>query len=314
MDCTQSLTAKHASASASSGYTRSRPGHSNASDQAGLLADHADDLEHAHHLLTPVPLDNTPAAAAAAAAVSSLPATSPANAPYPHKPQRATSGSVQALHSASHAQSVSSGPTPLSSASQAGGALLINTPSSEAAHHARAAALRVARGRLMVLTLALQHIPEALACGVAFAAVDAAQSEAAADEAWATALALTAAIALQDIPEGAMAAVVCRAHLGYSAKKAFFVGQLTGALQPLCGVLGALAVLAVQAILPHALVFAAAAMLFVVLRDMMPDVLESPEHEPEDEAARSRTKRVLIMFGACGGMAALSEALGAVTM
>ena len=62
-------------------------------------------------------------------------------------------------------------------------------------------------------------------------------------------------------------------RMGYPPKKAFFWGQMTGVVQPLAGVLGAAAVLAVKPLLPFALSFAACAMLFVIVRDMVRAVL-----------------------------------------
>ena len=158
------------------------------------------------------------------------------------------------------------------------------------------------KARLLVFALAAQHIPEALACGVAFAA--AAQSGADDDqgETFGAAVSLTLAIGLQvgfpnsllvifvilvsfcmfpfssqqDIPEGMAAAVILR-NLGWSRRRAFFYGQLTGIVQPISGVIGAAAVMLVQTILPYALGFAGAAMLFVIVKDMIPDVLH--EHD-----------------------------------
>eukprot|EP00656_Telonema_subtile_P053327 TRINITY_DN7697_c0_g1_i2.p1 TRINITY_DN7697_c0_g1~~TRINITY_DN7697_c0_g1_i2.p1 ORF type:complete len:296 (-),score=61.21 TRINITY_DN7697_c0_g1_i2:166-1053(-) len=132
----------------------------------------------------------------------------------------------------------------------------------------KASAADIRKAKLIVTALALQHIPEALACGVAFgAAAEGSKTS------WSSAIALSIAIGLQDIPEGAAAALVLL-RMGYSPKKAFMWGQLTGAVQPLAGVIGALAVVVVKPILPYALSFASAAMLFVIVRDMVPDCMK----------------------------------------
>uniref|UniRef100_A0A7S1CPJ3 Zinc transporter ZIP11 n=1 Tax=Bicosoecida sp. CB-2014 TaxID=1486930 RepID=A0A7S1CPJ3_9STRA len=122
----------------------------------------------------------------------------------------------------------------------------------------------IRRAKLLVFALAVQHIPEALAMGVAFAA--AAQP----NGSMGAAVSLTIAIGLQDIPEGMAAALVLR-RLDMTRRQSFFWGQATGWVQPVSGIVGAVAVLAVKAMLPYALAFAGAAMLFVIVRDMIPD-------------------------------------------
>eukprot|EP00658_Telonema_sp_P-2_P050425 TRINITY_DN38465_c0_g1_i1.p1 TRINITY_DN38465_c0_g1~~TRINITY_DN38465_c0_g1_i1.p1 ORF type:complete len:151 (+),score=25.39 TRINITY_DN38465_c0_g1_i1:128-580(+) len=120
---------------------------------------------------------------------------------------------------------------------------------------------------LIVVALALQHVPEALACGVAFGATSQGTSTS-----WSEAVALSVAIGLQDIPEGAAASLVLL-RMGYTPQSAFFWGQMTGVVQPFAGVLGAAAVVVVNPILPYALSFASAAMLYVIVRDMVPDCM-----------------------------------------
>lgn len=124
--------------------------------------------------------------------------------------------------------------------------------------------------RMLVFALAVQHIPEALAMGVAFAAA------ANPGGSYGAALSLTVAIGLQDIPEGMAAAFVLR-KLDMPARQSFFWGQATGWVQPISGVLGALAVLEVQSMLPYALAFAGAAMLFVIVKDMVPDCMSGED-------------------------------------
>ena len=91
------------------------------------------------------------------------------------------------------------------------------------------------------------------------------------------ALTIALAICLQDIPEGLTAALVLR-RMNMTKHRSFFWGQLTGAAQPLAGIAGAAAVYFVETILPYALGFAGAAMLFVIVKDMVPDLLDEAKH------------------------------------
>ena len=74
-----------------------------------------------------------------------------------------------------------------------------------------------------------------------------------------------------------MAAALVLRQLGTSKWKSFLFGQATGMVQPVSGVLGALAVIAVRAALPYALAFAGACMLFVVVKDMLPDCMKGED-------------------------------------
>jgi ZIP family zinc transporter len=112
----------------------------------------------------------------------------------------------------------------------------------------------------------LHNIPEGLAVGVAFGAAAAGLPEAT----LAGALSLAIGIGIQNFPEGlAVAAPLRRA--GYSRSKSFWVGQASGLVEPAAGVLGAFAVLSSQSILPYALAFAAGAMIFVVVEELIPE-------------------------------------------
>jgi len=122
------------------------------------------------------------------------------------------------------------------------------------------------RSILLVLAITLHNIPEGLAIGVAFGAVahDLPSSTLGA------AVALAIGIGLQNFPEGTSVSVPLRRE-GFSRRRAFFYGQLSGIVEPVGGVLGALAVLGMQAILPYALAFAAGAMIFVVVEELIPE-------------------------------------------
>lgn len=122
------------------------------------------------------------------------------------------------------------------------------------------------RSVLLVLAITLHNIPEGLAVGVAFGAVAYGLPSASIG----AALALAIGIGLQNFPEGTAVSVPLRRE-GVSRKKAFFYGQLSGIVEPIAGVIGALAVLSMQPILPYALAFAAGAMIYVVVEELIPE-------------------------------------------
>ncbi len=122
------------------------------------------------------------------------------------------------------------------------------------------------RSILLVLAITLHNIPEGLAVGVAFGAV-AADLPAAS---LATAVALALGIGIQNFPEGTAVSVPLRRE-GFSRLKSFWYGQLSGMVEPVAGVLGAAAVLLMRPILPYALAFAAGAMIYVVVEELIPE-------------------------------------------
>ena len=119
---------------------------------------------------------------------------------------------------------------------------------------------------LLVLAITLHNIPEGLAVGVAFGAVAAGIPSAS----LAGAVALAIGIGLQNFPEGTAVSVPLRRE-GFSRKKAFFYGQLSGIVEPIAGVLGAALVLLMRPVLPYALACAAGAMIFVVVEEAIPE-------------------------------------------
>ncbi len=119
---------------------------------------------------------------------------------------------------------------------------------------------------LLVGAITLHNIPEGLAVGVAFGAVAAGYPGASV----AGAMALALGIGIQNFPEGAAVSIPLRRE-GFSRKKSFFWGQLSGVVEPVAGVLGALAVTAFRPILPYALCFAAGAMIYVVVEELVPE-------------------------------------------
>ena len=122
------------------------------------------------------------------------------------------------------------------------------------------------RSTLLVLAITLHNIPEGLAVGVAFGAVAANLPSATIGGA----IALAIGIGIQNFPEGAAVSMPLRRE-GVSIGKSFFMGQASGIVEPIAGVLGALFVLKMQNILPYALCFAAGAMIFVVVEELIPE-------------------------------------------
>ncbi|MBU0505304.1 ZIP family metal transporter, partial [bacterium] len=122
------------------------------------------------------------------------------------------------------------------------------------------------RSILLVLAITLHNIPEGLAVGVAFGAL--AYNLPTATLAGAIALAI--GIGIQNFPEGAAVSVPLRRE-GFSRLKSFWYGQLSGIVEPIAGVVGAMAVILMRPILPYALAFAAGAMIYVVVEELIPE-------------------------------------------
>ncbi len=122
------------------------------------------------------------------------------------------------------------------------------------------------RTTLLVLAITLHNIPEGLAVGVLFGGVAAGIDGATIGGA----VALTLGIALQNFPEGFAVSMPLRRQ-GLSRFKSFWYGQLSAVVEPIAAVLGAWAVYSFQAALPYALAFAAGAMIFVVVEEVIPE-------------------------------------------
>lgn len=122
------------------------------------------------------------------------------------------------------------------------------------------------RSILLVLAITLHNIPEGLAVGVAFGAVAAGFPSAS----LAGALALALGIGIQNFPEGLAVSVPLRRE-GMSRMRCFWYGQLSGIVEPMAGVAGAWAVLVLRPLLPYALAFAAGAMIYVVVEELIPE-------------------------------------------
>lgn len=135
------------------------------------------------------------------------------------------------------------------------------------------------RATLLVTAITLHNIPEGLAVGVTFGAA-ALPIDVATGATLAAAIALAIGIGLQNFPEGIAVAMPLRGE-GFSAGRSFWYGQLSGAVEPISAVLGAAAVITVRPMLPYALAFAAGAMIYVVVEELIP---ESQRHGNTDLA------------------------------
>ena len=119
---------------------------------------------------------------------------------------------------------------------------------------------------LLVLAITLHNIPEGLAIGVSFGAVAMGDPH----FTMSAAIALTIGIGIQNFPEGIAVAMPLRRQ-GISPLKSFWWGQLSAIVEPVAGVIGAVSVMYAQPILPYALAFAAGAMLYVVVEEVIPE-------------------------------------------
>ena len=128
------------------------------------------------------------------------------------------------------------------------------------------------RSVLLVLAITLHNIPEGLAVGVAFGALAGNPSVGALSGA----IVLAIGIGIQNFPEGAAVSIPLRRE-GFSRLKAFRYGQLSGIVEPIAAVLGAYLVLVIQPLLPYALSFAAGAMIFVVVEELIPEAQTGSE-------------------------------------
>jgi ZIP family zinc transporter len=122
------------------------------------------------------------------------------------------------------------------------------------------------RSTLLILAITLHNIPEGLAVGVLFGAAALGMPDATV----AGAITLAIGIGIQNFPEGFAVAMPLRRN-GVSRAKSFWYGQLSAVVEPIAGVFGAVAVIYMQPLLPFALAFAAGAMIYVVVEEVIPE-------------------------------------------
>jgi len=144
------------------------------------------------------------------------------------------------------------------------------------------------RTTLLVLAITLHNVPEGLAVGVAFGAASASGVESGGAGTLGAAIALTIGIGLQNFPEGVAVSMPLRGE-GMSRLRSFWYGQLSALVEPVAAVVGAAAVLAVRPLLPYALAFAAGAMIYVVIEELIP------------ESHREHSRADLSTLGTLGG-------------
>ena len=135
---------------------------------------------------------------------------------------------------------------------------------------------RLNRIIMLILSITLHNIPEGLAVGVAFGAL---QNGSYTAESLMGAVTIAIGIGLQNFPEGAAVSIPLRRE-GYSRKKSFFLGQASGMVEPVAGVIGALLVVYVEVILPYALAFAAGAMILVAVHELIPECQRNQKSQP----------------------------------
>ena len=134
---------------------------------------------------------------------------------------------------------------------------------------------RLNRIIMLVLSITLHNIPEGLAVGVAFGTLQKACSV----ESLMGAVTVAVGIGLQNFPEGAAVSIPLRRE-GYSRRRSFFLGQASGMVEPVAGVIGAMLVVHMEAILPFALSFAAGAMVLVAVHELIPECQRNQKNQP----------------------------------
>ncbi len=131
---------------------------------------------------------------------------------------------------------------------------------------------RLSRTAMLALAVTIHNLPEGMAVGVVFAGAE----DGAAGLSLASALAVSIGIAIQNVPEGAIISMPMRAA-GNSRRKSFFIGSLSGAVEPLGGMAVVLLASLMTPVLPYMLAFAAGAMFYVVVEELIPESSEG-EH------------------------------------
>lgn len=135
---------------------------------------------------------------------------------------------------------------------------------------------RLNRIIMLVLSITLHNIPEGLAVGVAFGSL---QNGGYSTESLMGAGTIALGIGLQNFPEGAAVSIPLRRE-GCSRVKSFLIGQASGLVEPIAGVIGALLVVYIEAILPFALSFAAGAMILVAVHELIPECQQNQKAQP----------------------------------
>jgi len=148
---------------------------------------------------------------------------------------------------------------------------------------------KLKRNVLLVFSITLHNIPEGLAVGVAFGAIQYVTGDVTAATLGAIGLAI--GIGIQNFPEGAAVSIPLQQE-GMSRKRAFMWGQASGIVEPISAILGAILVTYVSVVLPYALAFAAGAMIYVVVEELIPEA----QQKQTPKGAHYATLGVMIGF------------------
>ena len=148
---------------------------------------------------------------------------------------------------------------------------------------------KLKRNILLVFSITLHNIPEGLAVGVAFGAIQYITGDL--TQATLSAIGLAIGIGIQNFPEGAAVSIPLRQE-GVSRTKAFLLGQASGLVEPISAILGAILVSYVSVILPYALAFAAGAMIYVVVEELIPEA----QQKQTPKGAHFATLGVMVGF------------------
>lgn len=135
---------------------------------------------------------------------------------------------------------------------------------------------RMNRIIMLVLSITLHNIPEGLAVGVAFGTL---QNGNCSMESLMGAVTIAVGIGLQNFPEGAAVSIPLRRE-GYSRRRSFLLGQASGIVEPVAGVVGAVLVVSMEVILPYVLAFAAGAMVLVAVHELIPECQQNQKAQP----------------------------------
>lgn len=135
---------------------------------------------------------------------------------------------------------------------------------------------RINRIIMLILSITLHNIPEGLAVGVAFGTLRGGNYTM---ESFMGAVTIAVGIGLQNFPEGAAVSLPLRRE-GVSRCKSFFIGQASGMVEPVAGVIGAVLVIHIESFLPYALAFAAGAMILVAVHELIPECQRNMSDKP----------------------------------
>ncbi len=135
---------------------------------------------------------------------------------------------------------------------------------------------RFSRMVMLLLSITLHNIPEGMAVGVAFGALETGSYSA---EGLMGAVTIAVGVGLQNFPEGAAVSLPLRRE-GCSRRKSFLLGQASGMVEPIAGVVGAMLAVRAEAFLPYALSFAAGAMILVAVHELIPECQRNQQTQP----------------------------------